>query len=27
VWAHQVGDAAFEQSGRDMVKRVLEWVR
>ena len=27
VWAHQVGDAAFEQSGRDMVERVLEWVR
>jgi hypothetical protein len=27
VWAHQVGDAAFEQSGRDMVERVLELVR
>lgn len=27
VWAHQIGDTAFEQSGRDMVERVLEWVR
>jgi len=27
VWAHQVGDTAFEQSGRDMVERVLEWGR
>ncbi|WP_181365222.1 hypothetical protein [Arthrobacter sp. HMWF013] len=23
VWAHQIGDAAFEESGRGMVGRVL----
>ena len=23
VWAHQMGDTAFEQAGRDMVERVL----